>query len=66
MVQDPAFISVTVVPETVQTPGVEALRLTGSPEEAVALIVNGESLRVLSAIAGKSIVWLFWLIGKVR
>ena len=39
MVQVPAACPVTVFPLTVQTLGVEELKLTGSPEDAVALTV---------------------------
>jgi len=41
MVQAPAAIRVTVVPETVQTAGVVEAKLTARLEEAVALTVNG-------------------------
>ena len=46
--QDPTAIKVTVLPDTVQTPGVLELKLTGKPEVAEALIVNG----------AEPIVWL--------
>src|SRR4051794_13786016 len=41
MLQVPAAPSVTVVPVTVHTVEVEELNVTGSPEEAVALTVDG-------------------------
>jgi hypothetical protein len=41
MVQPPIATSVTVVPDTVQTEGVVDAKLTGKPEEAVALSVTG-------------------------
>ena len=54
----PVLTSVTLFPETVQTPGVLELRLTGSPDEAKALIVTGEAPRRWSAMGLKVIVWL--------
>ena len=41
MLHVPAAISVTVVPDTVQTAGVVDAKVTGRPELAVALVVNG-------------------------
>ena len=41
MVHVPAAASVTVDPETVQTPVVVEAKLTMRPEDAVALTVNG-------------------------
>ena len=41
IVQVPAASRVTVEPDTVQYPEVRDAELTGKPEEAVALIVNG-------------------------
>ena len=41
MVQAPASSRVTVLPDTVQTLVVVDARLTGRPEEALALTVNG-------------------------
>jgi hypothetical protein len=40
-VQVPRATSVTVAPDTVQTADVVEVKLTASPEEAVALTVNG-------------------------
>ena len=55
--QVPEAISETVVPETVQTVCVVEVKLTGRPEESVAL-----SVRVVPAVCvamePKSIVWL--------
>jgi hypothetical protein len=41
MVQGPTATSVTLVPDTVQTVDVVEAKLTGSPEDAGALTVNG-------------------------
>ena len=41
IVQVPDAASVTVAPDTVQTPEVVEAKLTTRPEEAVALTVNG-------------------------
>jgi hypothetical protein len=41
MKQVPAATIETVVPETVHTLGMDEVKLTGSPDDAVALIVNG-------------------------
>ena len=54
MVQLPAPVMVTVVPETVQLP--LALKLTVKPELAVAFTVNGASPKVLLARAPNVIV----------
>ena len=56
MEQVPTPMTVTVIPATVQTPGVVEAKFTGSPELAVAVIVNGAipkltSLRAANAIA---------------
>ena len=48
---------VTVVPETVHTGVVSDEKLTGNPDDAVALTVNGEAASVRSASAPKLIVW---------
>src|ERR1041385_1097658 len=47
MVQVPAPTMVTVVPETVQSAVMSDVNDTGSPEDAVALTVNGASPKVL-------------------
>ena len=49
IVHEPAAVAVTVVPDTVQLP--LALKLTKSPDEAVALTPNVESPYVLFASA---------------
>ncbi len=46
-VQVPVAKMVTVLPPTEQTAGVVELKLTASPEEAVALTTNGASPKVL-------------------
>ncbi len=63
MLQLPAPVMVTVLPLTVQLP--LALKLTGSPDEAVALTVKGGLPKVLLAKAPKLIVWFSALITKV-
>ena len=63
IVQVPVVISVTVLPLTVQTAGVSEAKLTGKPEEAVALTVNGGSLTSLSGNGLKLIVWSLWSTG---
>jgi len=57
IVQVPAAGNVTVAPATVQTLLVDEANVTGSPEVAVALNVNGVPA-VCAAIAPKVIVWL--------
>src|SRR5438093_9273155 len=54
IVQVPAATSVTVVSDTVQPP--VALKLTGRPDDAVALTVNGGSVDVLSGRGSNVIV----------
>lgn len=56
IVQLPVVVIVTVLPDTVQLPFDE--KLTGRPDEAVALTVNGGSLAILSASGPNAIVWL--------
>jgi len=68
-VQRPVATSVTVVPETVQTGGVVEVKLTVSPEVAVALTVNGAEPKGRFGSAPKTTVWLscvtrkLWLTG---
>ena len=50
----------TVLPLTVQLP--VALKLTASPDDAVALTVKSASPNVLSASAANVIVWLAFAI----
>ncbi|HEY2970618.1 MAG TPA: hypothetical protein VGK75_19865 [Casimicrobiaceae bacterium] len=56
MMQVPPAIKVTVLPLTVQTAGVVEAKATASPEDAVALTVNGALPYVLPASAPKVIV----------
>ena len=56
--QVPMVWRVTVVPATVQTGRVVEAKLTARPEEAVAPMVNGGSLRALPASGPKVMVWL--------
>ena len=58
MVQVPAETSVTVATDTVQTAEVNEAKLTGKPEEAVALTVNGAVPTTWFATAPKLIVWV--------
>ena len=58
-------MSVTLFPKTMHTPGVLELKLTGSPDEALALIVTGEAPRCWSAIGSKLMVWLAAMIVSV-
>ncbi len=60
IVQPPAARIVTVVPEIEQVLGVVEVKLTVSPDEAVALTSKSASPKVLSARTGKSIVWSAW------
>src|SRR3972149_3512757 len=55
MVQEPAPVRETVLPETVQLP--LAVKLTARPEVALALIANIGSPKVRSFSDPKSIVW---------
>jgi hypothetical protein len=69
MVQAPTATSVTVFPATVQTVKVVDAKLTGKPEEAVALTVNGAVPNTRFASAPKVMVWVacvtwkLWLTG---
>ena len=56
IVQLPAFNNVTVPPLVVQTFGVSLLKLTGKPDEAVALTVNGGSPSALLGSGSKAMV----------
>ena len=58
IVQVPAARMVTVVELTVQTGEVSDAKLTTSPDEAVALTVNGTAPNVLPPSALNVIVWL--------
>lgn len=56
MEQVPLATIVTVLPDMVHTEEVVDAKLTGRPEEAVALTVNGVALQVLSGKAAKVMV----------
>ena len=56
MLQVPGATSVTVLPLTVQTAGVNEEKLTGRPDVAVAVMVNGRSPIVLLLNAPKAMV----------
>jgi hypothetical protein len=58
MVQRPAVTIVTVLPLTLHTGEVSDAKLTGRPEDAVALTVNGAVPNVLLANAPKAMVWV--------
>ena len=58
MEQVPAATRVTVDPATVQTAAVVELKLTASPDVAVAVTENGAAPNVLLARTPKEIVWL--------
>jgi len=57
MVQVPGPRIVTVVPETLQMPGVLVVNVTRRPELAVALMVNGGALEGLSGSGANEMVW---------
>jgi hypothetical protein len=69
MVQVPTATKVTVAPETVQTDWVVEAKLTASPDDAVAVTVNGALPNTLLDSAAKVMVWLacvtwkLWLTG---
>ena len=56
MVQLPIASRATLAPLTLQVPEVNELKLTGSPEVAVALTLKGERVICRSARAAKAIV----------
>jgi hypothetical protein len=66
MVQVPTATRVTVAVETLHTPVVSELKLTASPELAVALRVNGGVLSGWFESAPKVIVWLAFDTVKLR
>ena len=55
IVHEPAPVTCTVDPATVQLPA--AANVTGSPDDAVALTVKSASPKVLSGRAANVIVW---------
>jgi len=57
IVHVPTAVSVTVAPDTVQPP--PALKLTGNPDDAGALTVNGGSVSVLSG-RGSNVIVCVW------
>jgi hypothetical protein len=56
----PTATSVAVVPDTVHTDEVSEAKLTGRPEDAVALRVKGALPSDIFESAPKVIVWLVW------
>ncbi|GAC1646661.1 MAG: hypothetical protein NVS9B11_18750 [Candidatus Dormibacteraceae bacterium] len=54
IVQTPVTVRVTVLPKTVHEPA--PVKVTGSPEEAVAATVNGASPRIFSPSGAKLMV----------
>jgi hypothetical protein len=66
MVQVPTVTSVTLAPETVQTDSVVEAKLTGRPEDALALTVNGVGLKARFESDPKVIVWLAFDTVKLR
>ena len=53
----PVVSVVTSVPLTEQTAGVVVVNVTGSPDDAVAVTVNGGCRGAVAGGAGKLIVW---------
>ena len=66
MLQLPAAIKVMVTPLAVHVAGVCEIKVTGSPELALAVGTNGAAPRVWAGIAGKVIVWLSSSAGEIR
>ena len=66
IVQVPALTRVTVLPDTVQTVVVVDAKLTGKPDEALALTVNGGVPRVWFESGAKVMVWLNFVTEKLR
>jgi hypothetical protein len=64
IVQAPALSIVAVFPETEQTAGVDALKLTASPEEAVAVSVSFVPT-VCAGMAAKVMACTAWLTASV-
>ena len=65
MVHVPTATRVTVVPDIVQMVVVSDLKLTASPELAVALTVNGAVPNVLLRSGPKVMVWLAFVTVKL-
>ena len=57
MVQVPDATSVTVLPDTVQTPAVVELNATAKPDDAVAATAKGAAPNGLLVRAAKVMVW---------
>src|SRR5258708_749637 len=66
MLQVPAVTSVMEFPDTVHTVGVVEARLTGKPELAVALTVNGTVVKVRFEIVPRVMVWVPCVTVKLR
>jgi len=66
MVQVPTVTIVTAEPDTVHTAVVVEAKLTGRPEDAVALTLNGVGLYARFESVPKAIVWLTLDIVKLR
>lgn len=59
ILQVPAFVNVTIAPETLQTAAVVEPNVSGSDDDAdAAVIVMGEEFTDCAAIAPKVMVWL--------
>ena len=54
----PVPAMVTVKPDTVQTPGVVEVKVTGSPEDDIALTVNGATPKATSASGPNAIMFI--------
>ena len=54
--QIPVFKSVTATPDTVQTDADSELKATASPDEALAVTVNGDADRLRPPSAAKAMV----------
>jgi hypothetical protein len=66
MVHVPTVTIVTLVPETVQMAVVVEAKLTGRPDDAVALTVNAVGLYARLASVANVMVWLAFDIVKLR
>jgi hypothetical protein len=66
MVHVPTVTSVTVLPETVQTETVDDVKITVSPEDAVALIVIGAAPTIWLERLANVIDWLCGVTMKLR
>ena len=64
--QPPTATGETVVPETLQTGVPVEAKLTGRPEDAVALTVNGPEASARDESVAKLIVWLTFVTVKLR